>query len=429
MSQDQHRFAIKVSLSLYIIATWTAVAGMEIFGWLTALLTFSYAFRATKDSSSIRKVLNLFPWKICLALFAVVVAGLLINGLPTADYKTGIGSQRYMLIFLMTSLALTLWPPTLKGYKVFLIATSIIAVYGLFQCVTGIDLRHPGSHQAVQPLTGMHAPWRTAGLFGLPLHYAYIAGQWVCLPLAIFLLTYRNRRSVGWLNWGSLIAVILIGASIITSFTRGAWIAMAVAWLTIAWLAAPRLAIALAGAGATAVAILLATFATFRDRLFSLFNLQYASNSERLFLWRANLEMWKDYPILGIGNTENEARAKEYVARLGKPDHFTGHAHNNYIQMLAGTGTVGFILWMSLISYMLWLTWRLWRSLKPDQLWARSIALAALGAQIHIHVGGFTEANFKALPTNHNLMVVWGLVIAMKLHYKILSPGKATTDF
>jgi O-antigen ligase len=414
MSQERHRFAIKVSLALYIIATWTTVAGMEIFGWLTAALVLAYALRKPEaDRAALSKVMELFPWKICLALFAVVVAGLLINGLPTADYKTGIGSQRYMLIFLSSSAALTLWPPTLKGYKVFLIATSIIALYGLIQCATGLDIRHPGSHQSVQPLVGMHAPWRTAGLFGLPLHYAYIAGQWVCLSLAVTLLNFKSRKTAGWVFSLSLLATVLLGASIITSFTRGAWIAMAFASLTMSWLAAPRLALALAGSGALGVGILLATFETFRTRLFSLFDFQYQSNSERLFLWRANLEMWKDYPILGIGNTENEARAREYVTRLGKPNHFTGHAHNNYIQMLAGTGTVGFTLWMMLIGYMLWLTWRLWKSLPADQLWPRAIALGALGAQIQIHVGGFTEANFKALPTNHNLMLVWGLVVAM----------------
>ncbi|RYZ75175.1 MAG: O-antigen ligase domain-containing protein, partial [Proteobacteria bacterium] len=185
------------------------------------------------------------------------------------------------------------------------------------------------------------------------------------------------------------------------------------------WLAAPRLALVLGGTGVAIVGVLLATFETFRTRLFSLFNFQYTSNSERIFLWRANLEMFRDYPILGVGNTENEARAKEYVTRLGNPEAFTGHAHNNYIQMLSGTGAVGFTLWMTLISYMLWLTWRLWKSIPADQIWMRAIALAVLGAQFHIHIGGFTEANFKALPTNHNLMIVWGLVVCLSVHQNL----------
>ncbi|RYZ77742.1 MAG: O-antigen ligase domain-containing protein [Proteobacteria bacterium] len=427
MSQQRHRFAIKVFLAIYIIATWTSVAGMEVFGWTTALLTFSYLLRKPEaDRGLLKAVTDFYPWKICLALFLTVVLGLLINGLPTADYRTGIGSQRYMLMLLSLTCALSLWPPTLKGYKVFVSVTALIAVYGIFQSITGIDLRQPGSHKAVQPLMGMHAPWRTAGFFGLPLHYAYIAGQWVCLTLAMSLLTFKNRKSAGWLFWGSLAATVFIGASIITSFTRGAWIAMAVAWLTIAWIAAPRLALGLLGSGLAAGALLFATFETFRVRLMSLFDFQYSSNSERLFLWRANFEMFRDYPILGVGNTENEARAREYVTKLGRPDHFTGHAHNNYIQMLSGTGAIGFTLYMALISYMLWLTWRLWQMLPADKLWLRAIALGALGAQIHIHVGGFTEANFKALPTNHNLMVVWALVLSTTLLYG--NRGRVTSD-
>lgn len=407
-----HRRLIAISLGIYFIATWCTMAGMEIFGWLTFLLTVTYALRKEGRAQAL-EIANVMPWKICLSLLAITIIGLLVNGTPNTNTIFDIGAQRWIFLLASGSLAMTLCFPTLKGYRVFLIFTSITAVYALVQCATGIDLVRPGEHRAVQPLFGMHAPWRSAGWFGLPLHYAYIAGQHVCLPFAMVLLTYRTRKSSGWLFWGSLGAALLIAASIGTTFTRGAWISVSAAFFVMALIAAPRIAIGLVIAGIAGTGLLMSIWETFRLRMLTLIDPTYFSNSERVFLWKANLEMFKDYPFFGIGYLENENRAGEYVTRMGHPDAFTGHAHSNYLQFLSGTGLTGFLTYLTLIIFMMWLTWRLWKSLPKDALWPRAIALGAIGAQVSLHVGGFTECNFKAGSTNHNFMVVWALVIAL----------------
>ena len=412
MTPELHRRLIAISLGLYFIATWCSMAGMEIFGWLTFALTAAYVFRRRTPSPHAQDIAAALPWKSCLLLLVITALGVFINA-KNPEVVFDIGAQRWMFLLASSSFAIALCPPGRKGYRFFLIFISLTACYAIFQSITGIDLTRPGSHRAVQPLTGMHAPWRSAGWFGSPLQYGYIAGMHVCLPLAMVLLTYKQKRT--WVFWASLAAVILVGASIVTTFTRGAWIAMALAWFVMAVLAAPRIAGALAAGGAALVVAVTATSETFRTRLFSLFDPAYSSNSERWFLWKANWEMFKDYPILGIGYSENENRAGEYVTRMGKPDAFTGHAHNNYLQFLSGTGITGFLTYMFIITFMLWLTWRLWKTLPKEAVWPRAIALGALGAQIHLHIGGLTECNFKAGATNHNFMMVWALVIAMSV--------------
>ena len=408
MTPALHRRILAVSLALYFVATWCSMAGMEIFGWLTFAITLTYVTR-TEAEIKPRDIAPNIPWKACLALLAITALGVAINA-QNPEVLEDIGAQRWIFLLATSSLAIATCPPGRKGYRFFLIFITITSCYAIFQSITGIDLTRPGSHRAVQPLDGMHAPWRSAGWFGSPLQYGYIAGMHLCLPLAYVLLTHKKRDAF---FWGSLIAVTLGGVSILTTFTRGAWIAMACAWFVMALLAAPRIAAALAATG-VAVVIAASSFSeTFRARFASLADPNYSSNSERWFLWKANWEMFKDYPLLGIGYSENENRAKEYVARLGKPDAFTGHAHNNYLQFLSGTGLLGFATYMFIISFMLWLTWRLWKTLPREAVWPRAIALGALGAQIHLHIGGFTECNFKAGATNHNFMMVWALVIAM----------------
>lgn len=394
------------------------MAGMEIFGWLTFLITVVYILRPPQDEPlRLRDFDFALPWKSCLLLLGITAAGLLIHQTEKTEFVQHFGSQRWMFLFFSSSVALAICPPTLKGYRVFLFFMSVIAIYAIFQSVTGIDLLRPGEHRAVQPLDfgGENRLWRSAGVFGSPLAYAYIVGQHVCLPLAVMLLTFGKRHQHKMLFWTSLAAYVVITVSLFTTFTRGVWIAMAVAHLFIAWQASRKIAAAILVSGAAFVTAAFFSVETFRLRILSLFNAGYSSNSERVFLWRANWEMFKDYPILGIGYQENENRAGEYVARLGKPDAFTGHAHNNVIQMLSGTGITGLATWLFIVGFMLWLNWRLWKTLPADLLWPRAIALACLGAQITLHIGGMTECNFKAGATSHNLMIVWALVTSLSV--------------
>jgi O-antigen ligase len=420
MSKDWDIRLIHVSLALYIIATWCSIAGMEVFGWLTFLLTTVYLMKKRIETSheltiDFKTISPFLPWKTLIALFAIAALGLMINGTAAAEPVYSLGSLRWMILVSFLSLAFAIAPPSLSGYRVFLILTSLIAIYAIFQSFTGIDFMRPGENRAVQTMEFGEGKmlWRSAGFFGSPLQYCYIAGQYVCLPLVMGLLSWQNGRTKSWLFWGSAIAYTLISLSIVTTYARGAWVAMATAHLILAMIVSKRLGLTIAGAGVALTSLLFSTVEVFRLRLLTFFDPSYSSNSERWFLWKVNWHMFLDYPILGVGYLENERRASEYVARLGKPEHFIGHAHNNYLQMLSGTGILGFTAYMTLISFMLWITWRLWKSLPAKFIWPRALALASLGAQIQLHIGGLTECNFKAGATNHNLMVAWALVIAL----------------
>lgn len=68
----------------------------------------------------------------------------------------------------------------------------------------------------------------------------------------------------------------------------------------------------------------------------------------RLSLWSAGLDMWRDHPIRGIGIAQFDNRLDyqlRYISQIG----YRGlNAHNTYISVLAETGMIGFILFMTM---------------------------------------------------------------------------------
>ena len=413
MPLKAHEKTILVLISLYLVATWTSIAGMEIFGWATFIAAVTYAFRCPKISPATFSCIGEFlPWKTMIAIVLITIIGIFKNGHEGADELYAIGSQRWVFLLLSTSIALTLWPPTLKGYRFFLVVTGVIAVYGVFQSFTGIDLLRPGENRAVQGLDvkGPMKLWRTAGLFGSPMHYIYVVGQHACLPLAVAFLFPKEQSALR--KW-SLFVFALIFASLMTTYVRGGWIAMGCAYLVMAYMVSRKVFAYVVGAGAVAAAGLFAALPGVRERVMQLFDMGYTSNSDRLLLWKANWIMFTEYPVWGVGYSENETLSGKYLTAMGFPNAFTGHAHNTYLQWLAGAGLTGFLAYMLFITFFLWLTVRLYRRLPVEAYWPRALTLAALGAQVHVHVGGFTEANFKAGVTNHNFMVTLAIVASL----------------
>ncbi len=423
MTKDMHLKLLKISFCLYFIATWTTIAGMEIFGWLSFLIAFSFIIRFRNElQPMLEQLRRTLPWKTCLTLFAIVVIGLLLQRDHHPDYQWDIGSLRWMFLLASGSAILTLLFPSRRGFMTFLIFVSLIAIYAVFQTFTGIDLARPGSHRAVQPLlppVSSFTLYRSAGPWGHSLQYGYIAGQHVCFALAAVLVTIVSKRRRDFVFWMSSITVLLCSISLLTTFARGVWLSIFFAWLVMAFAASKKLFVKLAAGLTVAIVILVTAVEPLRARLLSIFDSSNRSNVDRSYLWKINWEMFKDHPVIGLGYMENETRAKEYAIKLGNPDAFLGHAHSNYLQMLSGTGILGFSAYMFLIVYMVFLTIELLKNLPKQAFWPRTLALGALGAQVVLHVGGLTEANFKTGTISHNTMMVWALVIAMTILQKL----------
>ena len=202
----------------------------------------------------------------------------------------------------------------------------------------------------------------------------------------------------------------LIMLSLLLTFTRGLWIAMVVAVAALLFLTRRDLLKRFLLALTVMVAVAFTLFPTFRSRVTSIFDQSNYSNAGRIQVWRANWEMIKDHPILGVGHRLNSEHLPEYYDKIGIKNGFLGHAHNNWIQVAAGSGLPSLLFYVGFTTWFLIVAYRLFK--QGSTPWARNIGLASFVAQISFHIGGLTQVNFMDGEVNHSFVVVVGLCFA-----------------
>jgi O-antigen ligase len=125
--------------------------------------------------------------------------------------------------------------------------------------------------------------------------------------------------------------------------------------------------------------------------------------SERLGIWKVNWELFLERPLLGVGWHKNlELGGYLQLSRVPEGSSvFSGHAHNNIIELLASTGILGVSAF---------LTWQFWILRTTASLGVRGFAwLVAWGV---FHLQGLTQVNLFDSKVLHTLawVIAWTLV-------------------
>lgn len=190
--------------------------------------------------------------------------------------------------------------------------------------------------------------WQTARAAGEDFYSSYIGnrisgsfshwmtfsevGLLVFVVLAAYLLFSpqgRKKTRVFWVGGG-----VLMGASLLLSFTRSVWLALLVCSLYLIWNRkrkllwfVPLLFVILAALSPDAA----------RQRIASI---NPGANPARLLMWETGWNMVKAHPWLGVGPERVGPRFEEFMPEWeGElPDAYYGHLHNVYIHYAAERG-------------------------------------------------------------------------------------------
>lgn len=239
---------------------------------------------------------------------------------------------------------------------------------------------------------------RAGGLFGHSMPFAHTMG-----PSALFLLYVGIKKALEpkrRLLWRGVYmgAPLLAAGMVVLSFTRGVWIGFSIAILICTAFLGRRFFISSLLTLALVAGGLFAGSERIRSRVMGKTNAESQSNSERVNYWRANFKIFLDYPIFGIGYSQNNVHVEEYLHRDGV-DWMPGsaHAHNQYIQFLAGTGILGLLCFLVFLGSVFYPVLRglLWMKKQGDTSDVYFLLVGIFAAMLCFSIAALTESNFS----------------------------------
>jgi O-antigen ligase len=297
---------------------------------------------------------------------------------------------------------------------------------------------------------------RAAGTFGQPNPFAGYLG--LVLPVAASLALWawaevlRGRDGAGRAAPGRLLlwallwsgGGVLIGAGILASWSRGAWLGAAGALVTVVVLRS-RIAAVVAGTAALLVLSLLLvgslTPAGLQERIPEPVVARLAELPgffgagdplaqevtdenfaviERVAHWVAALRMFEQSPWLGVGAGSYDAAYP--LVRVPRWEEALGHAHNAYLNTLAEVGLAGAAtvaaLWATLVVWLVRALRQAGRQSKSGLGGAmareqRALVVGVLGVLVHLAVHSLVDNLF--VQGIYIVLAIWPALVAVYL--------------
>jgi len=400
-------------LAIYAASTLVSMAIMSLGTGLVLLGLFKWGIRS-RESVSLSSWKSYAEWSGLLALACILSLVFArwnpIEGLEPAAVRWG--KDLFKLWYF-------LWPPVLAALlfrltnaqqgrilKIWLVVFGVISLIGVQQFWTGWP--------RIQPIPHLPGHFHSTLFLG---HHLSVASIWI-FPFFVALSAALSRAQDGLAHQLGLSRRVLLGLAAVggltlfLGFSRMLWLALPVGMLALVFLkTAPRRRwryTLLTGVGAAAACVALFQLPMIRERL-----LHSMGTKERFDLWLANAELFRQRPFTGAGWHHNLELAGQILRRwhFGQ-EVFVGHAHNNVLEVLGGTGLIGLVGWL---GWNVWLARTLWRQSQVSSAlagWRRELAQGSLAAFVVFHLNGFTQVNFWEGKVQHQVswVVAWSLL-------------------
>ena len=162
--------------------------------------------------------------------------------------------------------------------------------------------------------------------------------------LAFSIHIYGRRK------WLLVPGLLMMSLALIFSFSRGAWLGAIGALLAYGfWQRRARLWIAVL---LLVIGAFLVGLPALRSRVDLIFNMSHPLNLERIYIWKATLNMVKAHPWLGVGMGNYAFAYRAYMVS-GAEIEAPSFAHNIFLQMWAEGGLGAFLIFLGIVYLIL----------------------------------------------------------------------------
>lgn len=206
------------------------------------------------------------------------------------------------------------------------------------------------------------------------------------VPLLWYLGIAEGKQ---WIRRATLVAMFLTVVVVLLTHSRGAFLALCMSALWIAWRSG-KLFRALLVLGVLGALFPLVAPESVLERLSTIGDTKESSANARLTAWATAMRMIADNPVLGVGMRNFQSRFLDYSDEPAKVGH-TYVAHNSYLQIWAESGTPAFVCYLLLLGSVFVACRHVTRlaANRPDLAWAGVYARMMETTTVGFMVGAF----------------------------------------
>lgn len=281
-----------------------------------------------------------------------------------------------------------------------IIAFGVISVIGVQQFFTGWPRA-----QANPLVPGYFHPVLFLG------HHLSVASIWI-FPFfaAVDILADRGLRARLRLPLVTMVVFLLCALfTLVAGYSRTLWVALPIGLIIWSLLRLRKKAAILAIGAMLVLGVAFASTSFVQRRIGSSMGI-----ADRVQLWKANLDFFRHRPVLGVGFRKNQELSAYYLKwrHPERTDFFVGHAHDIFLEVLAGTGVIGLLAWLYWVAWVFGAITRVMRSRPRPPL---DLSHAFLCAWIVLLINGVTQVNFWEGKVLHQLMWTAGLILFWRI--------------
>ena len=223
-------------------------------------------------------------------------------------------------------------------------------------------------------------------------------------------------------NWSRKLAIFACTISLISlsiSLTRGAWLAFIVVSVIFIILEHRRRKITIRLLSIILICFIIsAIFSPLISRsIKTITDPYYSSNTERILMWQSSINIFKDYPIHGIGQSMFQKiyndkyilpNAIDRPGKNGSKGH--SHPHSNIFKFLSEGGLIGIFAFIFLHGYFLHRFYILYWYEK--RLMNFSAGLTAFLILLGLQLEGLTDTNMNQVPIMREYWLLIGILLS-----------------
>ncbi len=293
-----------------------------------------------------------------------VIAALISLPFSYQPLQSFIYLKRFLLIPVIYLLACSLRDPRIyqRLILLFLISItlySVTGIYSYFQHPT-VRVRHIQNSMTAGGITMIGA----LAALGVALYHKHPLWRWSSATAAginlICLILTSTRGS--WLGF-------LAGLVIMIFRTHRKWLLALPVLIAIIWVAQPE---------------------AFSHRVTHMFDPTWQTNAKRLKWWHTGWEIFKDHPIVGIGDVSTQPIYRQYAAP--EETEMIGHFHSNYIHIAVTMGIIGLVAFLFMLGQVFYRLGEHLKATNPASLLGWPVV--ALAVMTAFSINGVFEWNY-----------------------------------